>query len=253
VTGGEVPLGGNVAGAVRVGATVRRPAGPWTPAVHALLRHLERQGVDGVPRALGLDGGGREMLSVVPGRAVALPPPAWLHDDACLAATGRLLRVAHDATTGFVPPPGARWRLLPGAPARGDVVCHNDVAPYNLLYDGGVPIGLVDWDLAGPGPRLWDLAHAVWRCAGIGADGGPPAEQGHRARVLVDAYGLEDRRDLVDLLVRRMDVLVATIRPWADAGDPAFVAMRGTEHEEGPLRDRAFVRRHRDELRAGIG
>lgn len=127
MTGGEVPLGGNVVGAVRVGATVRRPPGPWTPAVHAVLRHLERHGVDAVPRVLGLDERGR------------------------------------------------------------------------------------------------------------------------------DAYGLEDRRDLVDLLARRMDVLAATIRAWADAGDPAFAAMRGTEHEEGPLRDRAFVGHHRDELEAAIG
>ena len=35
----EIPLGGgNVSGGVvRIGDTVRRPAGPWTPAVHALL------------------------------------------------------------------------------------------------------------------------------------------------------------------------------------------------------------------------
>jgi hypothetical protein len=249
----EVPLGGNVAGAVRVGATVRRPTGPWTPAVHALLRHLERRGVGAVPRVLGLDDRGREVLSVVPGRAVPMPPPAWVRGDACLAATGRLLRAVHDAAADFVPPPVARWRGLPGAPPGGDVVCHNDVAPYNLLYDGGLPVGLVDWDLAAPRARAWDVAHAVWRCAGIGAGGGAPANQGLRARVLVDAYGLKDRRGLVGLLARRMAVLGATIRAWADVGDPAFTAMRGTEHEDGPLRDRTFVLRHRDELAAAIG
>jgi hypothetical protein len=31
--------GGYADGAVRVGSTVRRPAGPWTPAVHALLAY----------------------------------------------------------------------------------------------------------------------------------------------------------------------------------------------------------------------
>jgi hypothetical protein len=42
VAGTEVPLGGGnmSSGVVRVGDTVRRPAGPWTPAVHALLTHL---------------------------------------------------------------------------------------------------------------------------------------------------------------------------------------------------------------------
>jgi aminoglycoside phosphotransferase (APT) family kinase protein len=41
--------GGNVGGAVRAGATVRRPAGPWTPAVHALLAHLADEGFTGAP------------------------------------------------------------------------------------------------------------------------------------------------------------------------------------------------------------
>ena len=36
----EQPLqGGNAGGAVLVEGTVRRPAGAWTPAVHALLRY----------------------------------------------------------------------------------------------------------------------------------------------------------------------------------------------------------------------
>ena len=49
----EVPLiGGNTSTVVRVGDTVRRNAGPWTPAVHSLLHHLERVGFTGAPRAL---------------------------------------------------------------------------------------------------------------------------------------------------------------------------------------------------------
>jgi hypothetical protein len=41
----EEPLtGGFVNKVVRVGSTVRRTTGPWTPGVHALLRHLEAAG-----------------------------------------------------------------------------------------------------------------------------------------------------------------------------------------------------------------
>jgi hypothetical protein len=52
---GETPLsGGNMSsGVVRVGDTVRRPAGPWTPAVHALLAHLHEAGFRCAPRPLG--------------------------------------------------------------------------------------------------------------------------------------------------------------------------------------------------------
>jgi hypothetical protein len=73
-------LGGNLGGAVRVGDTVRRSAGPWTPAVAALLRHLEHVGFDRAPGFLGLDQQGREVLSFVEGETVggARPWPAWL-------------------------------------------------------------------------------------------------------------------------------------------------------------------------------
>ena len=65
----EVPLtGGNVTvGLVRVGDTVRRPAGPWTPAVHALLVHLHDVGFDGAPRSLGLDERGRHVVEWIDG------------------------------------------------------------------------------------------------------------------------------------------------------------------------------------------
>ncbi len=68
----EQPLtGGNVSdGVVRVGDTVRRPVGPWTPAVHALLTHLHEVGFRAAPRPLGIDGQGREVLTVVPGNVV---------------------------------------------------------------------------------------------------------------------------------------------------------------------------------------
>jgi hypothetical protein len=69
VTGTEIPLaGGNMSGGVvRVGDTVRRPAGPWTPAVHALLTHLHAAGFRGAPLmtdAYGLTE--RERLDIIP-------------------------------------------------------------------------------------------------------------------------------------------------------------------------------------------
>src|SRR5437868_6676408 len=68
--------GGNMAGEViLIGRAVHRRAGPWTPAVHDLLRHLEQVGFGGVPGALGTDEDGREVLTYVPGE-VAHPRPS---------------------------------------------------------------------------------------------------------------------------------------------------------------------------------
>ena len=54
-------------GAVRVGNTVRKPAGPWTPTIQALLRHLRTTGFEYAPEPLGVDGAGREMVAFIEG------------------------------------------------------------------------------------------------------------------------------------------------------------------------------------------
>jgi Ser/Thr protein kinase RdoA (MazF antagonist) len=152
---------GNITAVVRVGDTVRRATGPWTPAIHALLRHLETRGFDAAPRALGRDQDGREMLSYLPGQTA----PASLQgieSDAVLAAVARLTRRYHDAVADFVAPSNAAWQFTVGAPRTGDVICHNDIAPWNVVFDGAHPRGLIDWDFAAPAPRAWDIAYPLW-------------------------------------------------------------------------------------------
>jgi hypothetical protein len=55
------------------GDVVRRPVGPWTPAVHALLVHLERAGFTGSPHAVSADG--EDVVTYIPGESVS--PGAW--------------------------------------------------------------------------------------------------------------------------------------------------------------------------------
>ena len=56
-------LAGGVNEVVRIGATVRRPMGPWSPRVHGLLRHLAAQGFRGAPRVLEVTDDGFEVLA----------------------------------------------------------------------------------------------------------------------------------------------------------------------------------------------
>jgi len=69
--------------AVVTDGCVRRPAGPWTPAVHALLRHFERVGFRGAPRALGVEEGW-ELLEWVEGEVPGRDPTP-VRDDAVFA------------------------------------------------------------------------------------------------------------------------------------------------------------------------
>src|SRR5438067_11327286 len=109
--------GGNIAPVYRIGDTVRRATGPWTPAVHALLRHLERRGFEAAPRVLGTDDENRESLSYIEGFVpFARDIPAEIWSDEALAVAAALVRAYHDAVRSFEPPPDARRRVCPGAP-----------------------------------------------------------------------------------------------------------------------------------------
>jgi aminoglycoside phosphotransferase len=220
-------LGGNLNQAVRVGDTVRRRAGAWTPAVHALLRYLEDAGF-AAPRVRGTDERGREILGYIPGMTYweskdPVPDPAF--DERHLVDAARLLRRYHDIIARFAPPPDAHWRLV--APTEHDVICHNDWAPWNALFRGGRLAVMLDWDLAGPGSRLWDIANAAYcwaplisevRLFGV-------AERARRLRLFCDAYGLEDRSDLLRTLRQRIDHVARFIEAEARSGDPGFAQL----------------------------
>lgn len=185
---------------VRIGDTVRRPAGRWTPAVHSLLRHLEDVGFEGAPRVLGFDEQGREVLTYLSTDS----SPRW--SDAALVGAGRLVRRLHEALRDFAPPPGAVWRYPSvGRRAPDNPIGHNDLQPGNTVYSDGVPYGFIDWDLAGPAPPLYDVALAAITFTPLhhGERFRPPgcpsaSERIDRLRVFADAYGIEDRLALLD-------------------------------------------------------
>src|SRR3954447_4446569 len=94
---------------VRVGDTVRRAAGPWTPTIHAFMRHLRAHGFPLVPEPLGIDERGREIISLLPGAAPTYPLPDFAWTGETLPAVARTLRAFHDASASFAPPQ-ARWQ-----------------------------------------------------------------------------------------------------------------------------------------------
>ena len=140
---GEEPLPGNVGGAVRVGRTVRRPTGPWTPAVHALLEHLGPR-LRCVPRVHGIDDEGREVLDYLPGTIVDFPTQALT--DGQLHSMARWTKDFHQAVADFEHP--GPWRFIPSPSP--SLIGHNDLGPYNVCFDGDELVGVFDWDFAGP-------------------------------------------------------------------------------------------------------
>jgi hypothetical protein len=240
---------GNVSEVVHVGDTVRRTAGPWTPAIHALLGHLAARGFEAAPRALGFDDRGREMLTYLPGRSGTAELDGLRSDDV-LIAVARLVRRYHDAIADFRPPPDATWRFTVGAPRTGDVICHNDLGPWNFIFDSTRPVALIDWDFAAPAPRVWDIAYALWRFVPLYDDAtfGAPAERARRIRLFCEAYGLAERQELLAVVERRQQVLHDTLVAWGQAGVPGFAAMLHDGHADSIRNDMAYLRLNRSAL-----
>jgi hypothetical protein len=246
----EVPLpGGSVSTVVRVAGTVRRNTGPWTPAVHALLRHLEKVGFTGSPRVHGIDERGREVLSYLEGECGEYPlAPHWVTDEA-LVTVATMLRMFHDAQQGFTPPPGGVWRSFGPPPPDAEVVCHHDAAPHNVIWRPDGTLALIDFDLASPGSRLYDVAYAAWTWVPLFSDrdsvtlGWQRPDRPRRLRLFADAYGLipRDRRRFVRTVRRRIVDHVEGIRQLAASGDPAFVRIVHKGHLRRPTRDLRLI------------
>ncbi len=193
----EIKLrGGLVSSPVKVGDTVRRTGGAWTPAIQALLAHLAANGFHYSPKPLGLDEKGREVLEFLPGASVHRPWIAVLKTDEGLRQVARMVRHYHDVVASFRPPAGVPWRIGPVEMEAGQIIRHGDLGPWNTLWQGERLTGLLDWDLAEPAERIVDVAQMAWYFVPLRGERGW-REAGfdvrpdfwHRLEVLCDEYG----------------------------------------------------------------
>lgn len=212
---------------VRVGDTVRRPPRPTGPSTHALLAHLHEVGFAGAPQYLGEDDRGREVLTYIPGTAIIPPYPEWSLTDDALESVARLLRTFHDAVSSF-DPAGHAWPCRVPGEFVGTMVSHNDPNLDNVIFRDGVAVGLIDFDLASPGRREWDVAGAarLWCPLRVDVDI-TDARMGRalsRFRRFVDAYDHPtlDRNLIVEAVLRHHDWSYAIVQREVDQGHAAF-------------------------------
>jgi hypothetical protein len=255
----EFPLsGGNVNTVVRVGDTVRRGLTPNSATVHRLLLHLQDKGFDGCPRFLGIDAQNREILSFVNGET-GIPPSIWQSAEA-LVATARLLRRYHDATVDFTPTDNATWAYRYPDPARHEVICHNDFAPYNFVYKDGVPIAIVDFDLVGPGPRLKDVAYAAYWTVPLSFHSvdqkeyaAADAQQGsRRLHLFCKTYGIPADSDLLDMIDEVLARMGDESTMQQMVGHEAAARLKREGHLGHWQREAAAFQQHRARIEANL-
>jgi hypothetical protein len=218
--------GGNMNAVRRVGSSVHRVAGPWTPTVHRYLRYVADHGIDWAPEPRGIVGD-EEVLSFLEGEVPVYPLPAWVWADSVLVDGATRLRKLHDASIGFALD-DAVWQSPANAPI--EVICHNDFAPHNLAFEGGEIIGAIDFDMCSPGPRLWDLAYFATRVVPLTSEipDGAPASSDARRRVqlILDAYGSDETwDDLLRVAIGRLwDLAAFSIAKSEELGKPKLLA-----------------------------
>lgn len=256
----ETPLsGGNVNDSVvRAGNTVRRHTGPQSPTIHRLLRHLETRGFSASPRFLGHDDKGREVLSFVEGEP-GVPAQVFLTEGA-LTAAATLLRTYHDASADLAFTDADQWAYRFPDHGRWEVICHNDFAPYNLVFVDGRPAGIIDFDLAGPGPRLRDVAHlAYWmvplsfHSEELKAAALKDLDNGsHRLKRFCKTYGVACDEALLTMVADVLRHMGDEVAMLAMIGAPATERLKREGHLDHWRRELGAFEQRRYQLQANL-
>jgi hypothetical protein len=239
----EILTGGNSSNVVKIGNTVHRDQKPQSPFIHKLLQHLEKVGFDEAPKFLGIDNNDREILTYLDGEDGNYPLKPYMMSDEVMIEAAQLLRKYHDSTLGFIIPEGTIF----GQEVKGEheVICHNDFAPYNCVFKDNHLVGIIDFDIAAPGTRLWDLAYAIYRFVPLtneehtresGWEIAPDRDR--RLLLFCDAYGLdkESRLQMIDEVIRRLSYMIEYMTSHS----------LNLQHVEIYQRDVAYIQDNRD-------
>jgi hypothetical protein len=186
-----------------------------------------------VPEFHGLDEHGREVLDYMPGHIVDVDHE--ILTDPQLAATGAWARRLHEATSGFVD--AGPWRFE--GPSGADLIGHNDIAPYNICFDGDSLVGVFDWDLAGPTTALLELGFIAWNCVPLYRSPtveDPDSWVAARLRLLASAYGGVTASDVLTATLVRIEHSITGMQAAAAAGDIGMQRLMKSTGEPGPTR-----------------
>lgn len=236
----EVLSGGSMNQVVKIGDTVHRIV-RGSPMLHSYLLYMENEGFVGVPRFLGIDEQGREILTFLNGKTMNdyTIYHECLSSDETIIDMARFLRRFHDTSAGFLQNAIVGEWKSPFPEKNWETICHNDTAIWNFVFVNDRLAGLFDFDQAYPAPRIWDLALSVWSVIPLSSHVPDPvsksclsydksihaAERKRRIKLFFDVYGMNCPSDLMDWVIRRIQGWCAEMKNEASAGDEVSIKM----------------------------
>ncbi|AGF57225.1 hypothetical protein B0P06_004482 [Clostridium saccharoperbutylacetonicum] len=255
--------GGNSTSVYKHNETVLREQKTWSSTIHRVLLHLEKFEYTNSPRFIGIDDMGREILSFVPGECKADYP--FTNDEneqlSIIKKVAEIMRKYHDATLSFERTDIDSWMFSYKGALEKEVICHNDIAPYNMTFVNNMPYGLIDFDTCCPAPRIWDIVYALYRFVPFSKKIYDNEKQEYRnydvdrdkefrkksIRVFFDAYGMECPDDSFVQMTARLQALADLIYNESQNGNSAFKKMLEEGHRDLYLAEIEFIKEHAKE------
>lgn len=132
-----------------------------------------------------------------------------------------------------------------------------DFAPYNCVFNEDRLVGIIDFDHAHPGPRAWDYAYALYRFGPMtdptNPDGyGSLADQAQRVRLFCDAYGLQDRSQVLHSVIARVKFMADRLMQGAAKGDPRLQANIDAGHLAIYQTDAAYLEANQEQFERAL-
>ncbi|TMU85074.1 aminoglycoside phosphotransferase [Bacillus sp. BHET2] len=240
----EILSGGNVSNVYRSGDTVRRDLKKESSQIHKVLKHLENKNFNYAPKFLGIDDKNREILSFIEGEAGNYPLKGYMWSNDALKEIAKMLRQYHDAVSDF--PIEESWQPLDNTPQPFEVLCHNDFAVYNIIFNYEKPVGIIDFDVAAPGPRLWDIAYTLYTCVPLSRHSRLDADHTkQRVKLFFETYDIEGMDEgYVEMVLLRLEGLCKYMKRKAVEGNKAFLKMIDEGHLEHYQKEIKFIQEH---------
>jgi hypothetical protein len=244
----EVLSGGRENKIFRVSDKVIRPSASWTPYIHNFLNFLIEEGVTYVPQPYGINENGEESLSYVQGEVYNYPLPEFMILDKMIISSAKLLKNYHEVSARYIDKLTNKelWMLSVINPI--EVMCHGDFAPYNVTVIGEEAIGIIDFDTLHPGPRMWDIAYAIYRWVPFTNPSNPDfnstlEEQIRKAKLFLDTYGIncEERELLSKMMADHLANLVSYMKNQAENGNIDFQKNIEEGHMDLYIKDIEYI------------